>query len=236
MAAAYGAPAIVEIRCLRVGSAPAYAAAVVRNFLIVGQKASSTEDFILDDLPGTSGRLDVLVRCLRAAMLSSHGLRRGVVVYLLLLGGPLAPRVVRVDGAAVLFLRPDERSLAVRMKKVLASRDDEHAPAAWCTARPGFAVARGGIDRVLADVDDAVPWILDEDAPDLRAEPGLAAAHGLFVIGDHLGIPAEIVSRLDALGARRISVGPVSVHADDVVALVTNELDRRLAPPRGASA
>lgn len=215
----------------------AYAAAVVRNFAIIGQKASSTEEFILDDLPGTSGRLDVLVRCLRAAMLSSHGIRRGVVVYLVLLGGPLAPRVVRVDGAAVLFLRPDERSLAVRMKKVLASRDDEPLARAgasypWVTVRPGFAVARGGFERVIADVDGATPWILDEGAPDIRETAELASTHGLFVIGDHLGIPDDIRAQLDALGARRISIGPVSVHADDVVALVTNELDRRRAALR----
>jgi tRNA (pseudouridine54-N1)-methyltransferase len=211
--------------------------AVVRNFAIIGQKASSTEEFILDDLPGTSGRLDVLVRCLRAAMLPSHGIRRGVVVYLVLLGGPLAPRVVRVDGAGVTFLRPDERSLAVRMKKVLTSRadDPEVNPAArWVTVRPGFAVARGGFERVLADVDGATPWILDETAPDIRETSGLASSHGLFVIGDHLGIPDDIRAQLDAAGARRISIGPVSLHADDVVALVTNELDRRVASARAS--
>ena len=204
---------------------PAYAAAVVRNFAIIGQKASSTEEFILDDLPGTSGRLDVLVRCLRAAMLSSHGIRRGVVVYLVLLGGPLAPRVVRVDGAAVVFLRPDERSLAVRMKKVLASRDDE-------------PLARAGASYpwVTDDVDGATPWILDEGAPDIRETAELASTHGLFVIGDHLGIPDDIRAQLDALGARRISIGPVSVHADDAVTLVTNELDRRTAALRSVRA
>lgn len=197
----------------------------VRNFAIIGQKASSTEDFILDDLPGTSGRLDVLVRCLRAALLSSHGIRRGVVVYLLLRGGPLAPRIVRVDGAAVTFLRPDERSLAVRMKKVLASRADEGGD--WVMARPGFSVARGDFDRVLADVDDATPYVLEEGGTDVRAAEGFGSSHGLFVIGDHLGVPDDIAARLREIGARSISVGPVSVHADDAVTLVTNELDRR---------
>ena len=204
---------------------------MVRNFAIIGQKASSSDEFILDDLPGTSGRLDVLVRCLRAAMLSSHGIRRGVVVYLVLLGGPLAPRVVRVDGAGVQFLRPDERSLAVRMKKVLASRDDE-GTTSWVTVRPGFAVARGGFERVLADVDDAKPFILDEAAPDIRETSGLGDFHALFVIGDHLGIPDDIRAQLDAIGAQRISIGPVSLHADDVVTIVTNELDRRVTSAR----
>src|SRR5262245_53019243 len=58
---------------------------VPRRFVIIGQKAIASDAFLLDDLPGTSGRLDILVRCLRPALLSSHGLRRDVVVYLVLL-------------------------------------------------------------------------------------------------------------------------------------------------------
>ncbi len=218
-------------RAVAVRRRAAYAARVVRNFAIIGQKASSSEDFILDDLPGTSGRLDVLVRCLRAAMLSSHGIRRGVVVYLVLLGGPLAPRIVRVDGAGVQFLRPDERSLAVRVKKVLASRADEDTDA-WVTVKPGFAVTRGGFDRVLADVDDARIYVLDEGARDIRDVESLGKSHGLFVIGDHLGIPEDVRARLEQVGAERMSIGPVSLHADDVVTVVTNELDRVAARAR----
>lgn len=229
----------------------------VRHFAIVGQKACASEDFLLDDFPGTSGRLDVLVRCLRAALLSSHGIRRDVVVYLVLRGGPLAPRIVKVDGATVTFLRPDERSLAVTMKKVLATRADEprsSTPSApsesavssesstssespssesppseseWVTVRPGFAVVRGDFERVLADVDDATPYVVEQGAGDIREVTDLAACSELFVIGDHLGLPDDVRSLLVARGARHVALGPVGVHADDAVTLVTNELDRR---------
>lgn len=201
----------------------------VRHFAIVGQKARASEDFLLDDFPGTSGRLDVLVRCLRAALLSSHGIRRDVVVYLVLRGGPLAPRVVKVDGATVTFLRPDERSLAVTMKKVLADRADE-ATREWVTVRPGFSVVRGDFGRVLEDVGGATPYVLEMGAEDLRGVDELASRSELFVIGDHLGLPDDVLAELAARGARRVALGPVSVHADDAVTLVTNELDRRAAP------
>ena len=85
---------------------------MTRSFVVVGQKATAGGDFLIDDLPGTSGRIDVLVRCLRATLLSSHGLRRDCIAYLVLLGGPRAPRVLRVDGATAQFIRPDERALA----------------------------------------------------------------------------------------------------------------------------
>jgi tRNA (pseudouridine54-N1)-methyltransferase len=193
------------------------------RFVIVGAKASASPDFRLDDLPGTSGRLDVLLRCVRAALLVSHGVRRDVVVYLVLLGGPAAPRCVRVTGAEVRFLRPDERSLATLVKKSLAAPREG---AGFVTVRPGIAVADGGLDAALDDLGDGALWLLDEGGDDLRG----AALEGdarAFIVGDHTGFDAATLGRLDERAVRRVAIGPVSVHADDVVAIVTNELDRR---------
>jgi len=92
---------------------------MTRRFVIVGQKATASPEFSLLDLPGTSGRLDVLLRCLRSALLVSHGLRRDTIVYLVLQGGPEAPRVLRIDGSAIRFVRPDERALALLVQKAL---------------------------------------------------------------------------------------------------------------------
>ncbi len=104
--------------------------------------------FSLANLPASSGRLDVLLRCVRAALLFSHGVRRDTVVYLVLLGDPAAPRTLRIDGATVKFLRPDERSVAVLVQKALAApREGE----GLVIVRPGIAVADGGLEVVLAD-------------------------------------------------------------------------------------
>lgn len=199
---------------------------MTRSFVIVGQKATAADDFLLDDLPGTSGRMDILVRCLRATLLSSHGLRRDCIAYLVLLGGPRAPRVVRIDGATAQFIRPDERALGGMVKKTLATHDDDDREG-FCLVKPGVAVARGGIEAVLADVAGATIYVLAEEAPDIRAAPIDPAADVVFVAGDHIGIPDAIRATLDAAGARPVSLGPVSVHADDAVAIAMNELDRR---------
>src|SRR5688572_29532366 len=91
----------------------------VRRFAVIGQTASAAADFSTEDLPSSSGRLDILLRCVRAALLVSHGVRRDVVVYLVLKGGERAPRVLRIAGQHAQFLRPDERSLALLVKKTL---------------------------------------------------------------------------------------------------------------------
>jgi tRNA (pseudouridine54-N1)-methyltransferase len=195
----------------------------MRRFVVIGQKASGSPDFSLVDLPATSGRLDVLLRCLRASLLVSHGVRRDTMVYLVLLGDETAPRVLRVEGAAVRFLRPDERSLATLVQKSLAAAREG---AGFVSVRPGIAVADGGLDVVLDDVGRATFYVLEEGAADVR-QATIDVGDPVFFVGDHAGFDAPTRARLASIGARPVSVGPVSLHADDIVALVNNELDRR---------
>jgi tRNA (pseudouridine54-N1)-methyltransferase len=198
----------------------------MRHFVVIGQRATASSDFLLDDLPGTSGRLDVLLRCVRAATLVSHGLRRDVVVYLVLGGGAHAPRVLRLAGADAKFIRPDERSLATLVKKVLAGDADRAAPG-FVEVKAGIALCSGGIEVVLADLGAAALYVLEEGAPDVRDEPGLWRGDAAFFIGDPLGFDADTRARLEVARARPLGVGPVSLHAEDAVTIVSNELDRR---------
>jgi tRNA (pseudouridine54-N1)-methyltransferase len=201
----------------------------VRRFVFVSTTAIASEDFLLDDLAGSSGRLDVGLRCVRAALLVSHGLRRDAVVYLVLGGGPLAPRALRIRGAEARFLRPDERSLAVLAKKVLASRADQAS--AFVDVKPGIALARGGLEAVIADLGSAVPYVLEQGAPDIRGVPGRDLADAAFFLGDPGGFDDTTRARLAAIGARPLAVGPVGIHAEDAIAIVSNEIDRRAALP-----
>lgn len=196
-----------------------------RRFVVLGRRAHVSTGFSLVDLPSTSGRLDVLLRCLRAALLVSHGLRRDTVVYLALLGDPEAPRTLRFDGESARFIRPDERSLALLVQKSLA------APASglgFVPVRPGIAVAEGGLEVVLADLGPSDFYVLEEGAADLRGCPRPLTSP-VFFIGDDRGFDAQARVALAERGAHAVSVGPLSLHTDDVVVLVQNELDRRVA-------
>jgi tRNA (pseudouridine54-N1)-methyltransferase len=198
----------------------------MRRFVVIGQKATASGDFLLDDLPGTSGRLDLLLRCVRAALLCSHGVRTDVTIYLVLCGGPRAPRALRIEGATVRFIRPDERSLATLAKKVLASRVDAGA-AGFVEVRPGIAIASRGIECVLADLGARESFVLEEGAPAVREATGVDHPDAVFFLGDHLGLTEAVRVRLDTDGARPMAVGPTSLHAEDVVAIILNEIDRR---------
>jgi tRNA (pseudouridine54-N1)-methyltransferase len=200
----------------------------MRRFVVIAGAASASDDFSIDDLPSTSGRMDIGLRCVRAALLVSHGVRRDAIVYLVLGGGPRAPRVVRVRGDEARFLRPDERSLAVLAKKVLASRADDGARG-FVEVKAGITVASGGVERVIEDLAGATPYVLEEGGPDFREDAPLAYVDAAFFLGDHAGFDGATRARLAAIGAQPRGVGPIALHAEDVIAVVSNEMDRREA-------
>lgn len=187
----------------------------MRRFAVIGQRATSSPTFLMRDIPGTSGRLDVLIRCLRAALLVSHGLRRDTVIYLVLLGD--LPTTLRFDGSVAKYIRPDEHQLAILVRKLLAWPCDT---ARFVELREGIAIARGGLEVVLSDAGACPRYVLDERGADVRT--AAVEPDALFLLGDDRGFPEGF-----SLEAARLSVGPTSVQAEDAITLIHNELDRR---------
>ncbi|MEY4580342.1 MAG: hypothetical protein RL701_5045 [Pseudomonadota bacterium] len=198
----------------------------MRRFIVVGQKAKASGDFLLADIPSTSGRLDVLLRALRASLLVSHGVRRDCTTYLALLGEPERARVIRLSGAAARYLRPDERSLATTIKKALAF---PVKGATFSAARPGIDVACGGIEVLGPELTNCQLYLLEASGPDIRSCPQLEPADRdcAFILGDHLGLTPEVRAYFSELGAQPLSVGPTELYTEDAIAVLTNELDRR---------
>ncbi len=196
----------------------------MRSFVIIGRTATASSEFLLDDLAGSSGRLDVLVRSVRAALLTSHGVRKDAEIFLVLLGGDRAPRTVRFQGETAKFLRPDERSLAILLQKSLASHADDAAPG-FVEVRPGVSISRGTAAALLSTFVGRPLYVLSEGAPDVR--DARLAAEPVIVLGDHTGFDEETLADLRARDTISCSLGPVSLHTDDAVCVMNNELDRR---------
>jgi tRNA (pseudouridine54-N1)-methyltransferase len=189
----------------------------MRTFAVIGHLAPTGDGFSLDDLPGSAGRMDILCRCVNAALSLSHGIRRDAGIHLLLLGPPAPPKNVLIRGDAVLSLSPDERNTAALLRKALALPVGE----AFRTSSPGVFIRRGDLKGLLAGWDFAV---LAEDGEDVRGRRDLP---GAFLLSDHLDFTAEEEALLT--GLPRLSVGPRILHADHAIVVLQNELDRREA-------
>jgi tRNA (pseudouridine54-N1)-methyltransferase len=150
---------------------------------------------------------------------------------LVLRGGSEGPRTLRVDGQTAKFLRPDERSLATLVKKTLGAALT--VSDSFVELRPGLQLRAGDLTELLREVGDTPCFVLHEEGAEIR-EQAFASDDAWYFFGDHLGFDVVSLALLERHGCPRIAVGPVSLHTDDVVALVSNELDRRFSPGAGA--
>jgi tRNA (pseudouridine54-N1)-methyltransferase len=184
------------------------------SFAIVGHLARTDGDFSINDLPG-AGRMDVLCRCVNASLFLSHDLRRDVDCYLVLLGGSKAPKTVLFRGSGIRSLSPDERSAGALVKKALSIPCGSE----FREASPGVYVRNGGLERLFTEHVFAV---LDEKGIDIRTVPVVPEA---FLLSDHQNF--SDIEEVLIKDAPRYSVGPVCLHADDTITVISNEIDRR---------
>lgn len=195
--------------------------AVMRNFVIVGHKATTEPNFSLEDIPGTSGRLDILCRSVTAAFVISHGIRKDVYVYLILLGGEVHKTII-LRGETLRHLNPDERTTAALLKKAL------NVPATpdWAMSTSGIFVRTGGLAQVLDDLKAVKMIYLREDGLDICSlGTGALDGNAAFILGDHTGMTPEEETMITEAGAEVVSLGPTSLHADHCIVLLNWFLD-----------
>jgi len=188
------------------------------TFLIKGNKARTAPDFLLKDLPGSGGRMDVMCRCLTSSLLLSHDIRRDVEVILCLAGEPTPPRTIRIRGDLVRYLSPDERSTAILLQKALRAfepgKEIESTPGIFVSDRSFKDLAKENMERLV---------VLDEGGEDigmceLPTDP-------CFVVGDHMGVEEEEEALLKE-ASTFVSVSPRVLHASQCIVLVLNRMDR----------
>ncbi len=195
----------------------------MRYFVITGHKAVADGSFKLDDLAGGAGRVDILARCVNSAFVLSHDVRRDAAIYLVIEGGDDAPKTVRIDGDRVRYLNPDERSTASLIRNALLKKIPEGQEV---QSSPGVFVSRMSFADVVEDLSAKGNFVyLKEDGTDIRELT--FPENPIFVLGDNRDLTEEEEQCLLAKNPAKISVGPISLHADHCMILVQNEMDRR---------
>jgi tRNA (pseudouridine54-N1)-methyltransferase len=192
----------------------------VRRFVVLGHTQRAEPPLPLNDLPGAGGRWDLLARCVTNALLLSHGVRHDTQVVLTLPAG----RSVRVDGAHVRHLNPDERSTAALLSKALEAQDVGHHET---PGPPGFFTRRHSLEPLLTEWAAQGPVV----ALAAGAHPPLhewvpPAGTMTFLLSDHRPLLTAEADAVRQAAAVTLSLGPLELQADQCIPIVHNHLDR----------
>jgi len=163
-----------------------------------------------------------MCRCIASALFLSHDVRRDVEVYLLLLGPPDPPKVVKVVGEEVRYMAPDERNIGGLLSKALAIKVDK----IWRQSTPGIYVARKTLEELLDElVERYVIYYMREDGRDIR-DIGFGES-SLFILGDHLGVGEDMEAIIKERCQEVVSIPTRKLQADHCIVIAHYELDRK---------
>jgi len=143
-------------------------------------------------------------------------------VYLLLLGDPSPPRVVKFRSDEIRRMSPDERSVAGLIRKALKFEPGRE----WVEANSGVFTAKKDLKGLLEELSHSYKiYYMREDGEDLRR-----IAHKmerpLFVLGDHLGVKKEDEKVIIQFAEDIISISKLSLMAEQCITIANYELDR----------
>ena len=191
-----------------------------RHFYLKSHAKTSPE-INLKDLPGSSGRMDVVARCINAAFWLSHDIRRDVVFHTILHGEPSPPVYIRIEGDKLRKVSPDERNIAIFIKKALERLKEGME----IESTPGIFVSRKNFEQLLEENKDKEFYLLDEEGEDIenveiKDEP-------FFFLGDYVDMEEEEKNMLYKYGAKAVSIGRKSYLSSHCITIINWWMDKK---------
>jgi tRNA (pseudouridine54-N1)-methyltransferase len=199
----------------------------LREFIFKANKSITNGEVNLKDLPGSCGRLDLVCRCVSSSFFLSHDLRRNTVFYSVHYGAPNPPVAVKFVGSELKRVSPDERSIALFIKKAL----DKSPMQLWKESTSGIYIAKKEFRDIILEKKNEGKEIYylhkeGENIENIFNNKECNDKNIVFILGDHIGIGEEDEKFLEDIGALKVSLSPLELHANHCITIVHNALDK----------
>tara|TARA_B100001750_G_scaffold229543_1_gene225050 strand:- start:2621 stop:3208 length:588 start_codon:yes stop_codon:yes gene_type:complete len=193
-----------------------------RRFAIIGHRAPSSGKINLNDLAGSAGRMDVLVRAVNTALFLSHGIREDTDITLHLMGGAGPSRRVWFQGSKLRGVYPDERAIAGQVAKAL--KEPVPAIGQWVEIHPGFWHSGGGIEQTRNEwIREGVRvFVLDADGEHFESDRDVTDSIGFILSDDQpfSDTDNEILQNIE-----KVSLGTQWLQGHSCIAILHHQLD-----------
>jgi tRNA (pseudouridine54-N1)-methyltransferase len=186
-------------------------------------KGVTSPKFLIRDLAGTSGRLDIICRCLLGAFSFGY---QDIFFHTVLNGPPAPPKAIEFFGNFLEPLPSDEIGVAKLFQALLVPQIGEYSK--------GIRVTSASFLEVSSALAQQGPlFLLQEKVAPLRerlatfAKSKAALESVSFVLGDHLDLTEEENRFLkEELEAIPVSLGAESYLASHCIVFVLMELQK----------
>ena len=193
-----------------------------RRFAVIGHRAQSTGKINLNDLAGSSGRIDVLARAVNTGLFLSHGIRNDTHVTLHLLGGPGPCRRIWFEGPKLRGVHPDERAIAGQIGKAL--KEPVPAMGQFIQLHSGFWHSGGGLEQTISEWkrENVRIFVLDAGGIPFDSEKHTSDSIG-FILSDDQPFDNSDLQLME--GLERISLGEMWLQGHACISILHHHLD-----------
>ena len=186
----------------------------VDSLFVVVSPTAATGGFRLKGYAGSSGRLDVIARCIMVVQLYPSSGFLGV-----LLGPPSPPKVLFMKTWECPGFR-SERHVMVEIARALARSSSGCIEVLDVDfERLVHVVSESGFRAVL----------LREDGVNAFRNPDLVGGRAAFYLGSQIDMPSWAEDVVRRYGAVTVSLGPLSVHSEHAIIAVLSLRDPSIA-------
>lgn len=165
-----------------------------------------------------AGRLDLVCRCVIAALWISKTVRKDTQFYAILNTGPKPPVAIRFDGNKLVGIEPSEQAIATVIKKALRIVNDKD----WISVHAGVFASRKSFQEIIKESRNI--FLLDVKGTHISKMK--FGSDVTFVLGDHVGLPKKEMQFALRKG-EKISLGNTIYLASAVVNVVNWILDQQ---------
>jgi len=198
----------------------------MREFVYYSRSAVTAGNLIGDNLM-KAGRMDIVCNVIISVFFVSNAMRDDVRLHLIFDGGPNNPRHLVLESNEEMPI--SKKNVAGLIKRALYRGSGcrgvgVSGKSGLVEVCAGCFIERKSFEHLLKelDKDGKNVLLLDGKGEDVR---GADLKDAVFVIGDHEGFPKDKKRFLKMID--KISVGPKTLFASQVVTVLHNEIDRK---------
>ncbi len=197
------------------------------TILLDAPRTRTNDDFLIRDVPGTSGRLDVVCRILIAAYRTTPTFTSCIQVNVTLGGPPHPPLLLQINDVNSDEFPESELCCAIIIKSLLQKYRTSGAEKSrqW----PQFSITAKSFDNTLKDVASPTSQLLyfvEKGKPLDQVNIDFDQPITL-ILGDDQGLPAEHEKLVYQYPVQEVSIGTRSLLGSQVLSLFLLEMARR---------
>jgi tRNA (pseudouridine54-N1)-methyltransferase len=185
----------------------------------VKSHANTSPDINFKDIPGTSGRMDILARCINSAFWLSYGIRKNVIFHTILHGKPHISTYLRFEGIKLKKIMPDERNIIIFIKKALERFDKQNE----VESTPGVFIDSLSFDDFVNRHKTCTYYLLDESGVNISDVKLDSSA--IFFMSDNIDFEAHEKKLLLEMESIPISLGSISYLSSHCICILNWLLD-----------